>query len=136
HSRLDPNHQDRPDGQEVVCKMSSGGIRTMGLLQDAMSAEFAWRKKELHGLKSIVHAHRQSHSRDLTIRAAVPLLYAHWEGFVKSLGEMYLEFVGRQKLRNDELPPHFLAMAISKVVGAAPVSSKIETCMEIVTFFR
>jgi MAE_28990/MAE_18760-like HEPN len=113
-------------------------IRTHAELQEAMSIDFAWRKKELHGLKSLVLANQASHNRDLYIRAAITLLYAHWEGFVKHLGSCYLEFVARRRLLYAKLPDHFLAMAISRLVGLAGVASKskIQACLDIVRFFR
>src|SRR5438105_9171667 len=97
----------------------SSGIRTREQLQEAMSEEFAWRKKELHSLKMLVHANETTRNRDMCIRAAVPLLYAHWEGIVKQLGSCYLEFVARQKLKHGELPANFLAMAIRKMLRVA-----------------
>jgi hypothetical protein len=111
-------------------------IRTLNDLQDAMSHEFAWRKKELHALKGLVVANEKKPSQDLYIRAAVPLLYAHWEGFVKQIAKMYLEFVGRQKLRHDQLSRHFLAMAVGRLVRGTAASSKIEPCLTVVAFFE
>jgi len=111
-------------------------IRTLSHLQDAMSREFAWRKKELYTLKTLVRTNEKTPNRDLYIRAAVTLLYAHWEGFVKRIGRLYLEFVGRQRLRYDELSRHFLAMAVGHLVRSASVSSKIMPCLDIVAFFQ
>jgi hypothetical protein len=111
-------------------------IRTLVDLQDAMQKEFAWRKKELHGLKSLVIANENTHNRDLFIRAAVALLYAHWEGFIKEIGRTYLDFVAEKKLRYDELPPHFLAMAIGRLVKDAGATSKIQPSIELVEFFQ
>jgi hypothetical protein len=112
------------------------GIRTLEHLQDAMSNEFVWRKKELHRLKSMVVANESGPDRDLFIRAAVTLLYAHWEGIVRQLAGFYLEFVARKKLKHNELPDSFLAMAISKLVRKTAESSRIETSLDVVNFFR
>jgi hypothetical protein len=112
------------------------GIRTLEHLQDAMSNEFVWRKKELHRLKSMVVANETGPDRDLFVRAAVTLLYAHWEGAVRQLAGFYLEFVARKKLRHSELPDAFLAMAIRKLVHRAVESSKVETGLNLVNFFR
>jgi hypothetical protein len=111
-------------------------IRTLYLLQDAMSKEFAWRKKELHNLKLLVLGNENSHSRDMCIRAAVTLLYAHWEGFIKEISTLYLEFVARQELRHDQLPKHFLALVVHGRVHDAMASNKIQQCHELVEFFR
>ncbi|MCY2992232.1 MAG: MAE_28990/MAE_18760 family HEPN-like nuclease [Planctomycetota bacterium] len=111
-------------------------IRTLSELEDVMSGEFAWRKKELHSLKTLVIANEKTHSCDLHIRAAITLLYAHWEGFIRQISRFYLEYVARRRLRNEELSPHFLAMAISGLVRAAEGTSKIQPCLDIVDFFR
>ncbi len=112
------------------------GIRTLIDLQDAMSKEFAWRKKELHSLKSLVIDNQNTHSLDMHIRAAVTLLYAHWEGFVKQTSRFYLEFVGRKRLRHEELSPNFLALAISRLVRTVGSGSKISPSLDVVEFFR
>jgi hypothetical protein len=114
----------------------SAGIRTRGQLQEAMADEFAWRKKDLHGLKTLVLENKGTPKRDLCVRAAIALLYAHWEGFVKQVGLAYLEFVARQSIENGELQINFLAMAIAKLVRAALGSSKIQPSLDIVNFFQ
>jgi hypothetical protein len=111
-------------------------IRTLSDLQQEMSADFAWRKKELHNLKAMVLSNGKRHTRDMTIRAAVTLLYAHWEGFIKRVGSAYLEFVARQRLQNDELNDHFLAVAVAKIIRDATAASKPKKCLELVAFFR
>lgn len=87
-------------------------------------------------MKSLVIANEETHSRDLYIRAAVTMLYAHWEGFVKQIGGLYLEFVSRRKLKNDELSSHFLAISVSALVRKASASSKLQPCLDLVDFFR
>lgn len=111
-------------------------IRSRTELQEAMSAEFAWRKKELHRIKLLVLANESSHNRDMCVRAAVTLLYAHWEGFIKRISECYLEFVARQRLTYDELPAGFLAMAISPLLSAATATRKTTRHIQLVEFFR
>jgi len=114
----------------------SNKIRTLTDLLDEMSMEFAWRKKELSGLKGLVATHENNHKCDLLIRAAVTLLYAHWEGFVKNTGTFYLEFVSRQELKHSTLAPSFLATALGKKVRKVAHSSTIQPCLEVVEFFQ
>ena len=113
-----------------------GKIRNLNNLQDALAAEFAWRKKELHGLKTMVIANEKTHQRDLCIRAAVTLLYAHWEGAVKHAAAHYMEFVARQRLKHEQLSRHFLAMAIRRMIRNAMETTKIQPCLDVVEFFR
>lgn len=101
-----------------------------------MSGEFVWRKKELHGLKSVVYANRNSSHRDVCIRCAIALLYAHWEGFISRIGLMYVEFVARQKLQHDALASNFLALAAARVINNASASRKSKLKVDVVDFFR
>ncbi len=101
-----------------------------------MADEFAWRKKELHHLKSLISARAKEPDRDTYIRASFALLYAHWEGFVKRIGSCYLEFVARQSLTNNELPTHFLALSAGTVIRNAAATNKIQFSMGVVEFFR
>ena len=110
-------------------------IRSLSDLQNEMAAEFAWRKKELHQLKVTVSANEKMHTRDLYIRAAITLLYAHWEGFIKRVGSAYLEFVARQGLRNNELPSQFLALIVGQLVRKAMATSKLQPSLDVVDFF-
>ena len=111
------------------------GVRTINELQEVMAAEFAWRRKELHGVKSLVLANEGKRSLDLHIRGGVTLLYAHWEGFVKEVGGAYLEFVAMRRLKHDQLSPNFLAMAVAKLLRSAADGSA-DSCLSVIRFFR
>ena len=60
----------------------SSGVRTLNLLQDYLDKEISWRIKEIADMKIAV-CRIETVSKKTVIRAATPLLYAHWEGFVK-----------------------------------------------------
>jgi hypothetical protein len=111
-------------------------IRTLSDLQTALADEFAWRKKELIGLKGIVAANENNYKRDLSIRAAITILYAHWEGFIKNVGTDYLEYVSRQQLKYSELGAAFVATAIGKRVRSITGNSRIQPCLDAVSFFQ
>ena len=111
-------------------------IRTLDDLQQRMQEEFAWRKKELHGLKSNVELSRKTRFRDASIRAGIAMLYAHWEGLIKQVGQCYLEFVRNRRLTHQELARHFLALSISKIVRNAAQTSKLAPWIEIVDLFQ
>lgn len=110
-------------------------IRSQIELQDAMAKEFSWRKKELHNLKVMVLDNESKRNCDMYVRAAVSLLYAHWEGFIKATGEFYLEFVARRRLKHDELPDGLLAMAAGSLLAAAS-GSQTSRNIQVVEFFR
>jgi RiboL-PSP-HEPN len=74
---------------------------------EAIQADSVWRKKEIATLKRRLLASDES-DRDPLLRSAVVMIYAHWEGFVKTACELYLghvnEMIRRKSVR---LSKHF-----------------------------
>lgn len=96
----------------------SSKIRTLTHLNQRLSEEIAWRKKELIYINSLVQKEKPPIPIDTLIRSGITMLYAHWEGFVKSASIAYVEFVMRQNLNHDNLSTNFVAMAIrDKIVN-------------------
>jgi hypothetical protein len=88
-------------------------IRTLEHLNKRLSDDLAWRKKEISDLKSLIETKSFSPSKhNAVLRSGVTLLYAHWEGYIKTAATSYLEFVARQKLTYDELAINFVAVAM------------------------
>lgn len=110
-------------------------IRTLSLLNDALSDELAWRRKELYAIKSHVHSVRGTLKRDAFIRSGVAILYAHWEGFVKQAAQYYVEFVSRQRLKHSDLSEVFLVFAAKRVFSEAATSSKTALHLRVTEFF-
>jgi hypothetical protein len=110
------------------------GIRTVTQLHDALSEDVSWRKKELINLK-LMHDSSREHQAEMLRRAAVALLYAHWEGYVKTAGTAYVEFVAQQGLAYNELASNFIALGMKAQLRRAVESSKAEVLMQVVQFF-
>ena len=112
-------------------------IRTTEQLIDKVAAEISWRRKELTDLRDVVQSSVASRTRrEAMTRAAVALLYAHWEGFVKAVAEDYLEFVAMQRCKHSELSGNMLAIVLRSRLNAARMSRKIEAHLGVVDFFR
>lgn len=89
-----------------------------------MDKELAWRKQELDTLKHM--AERASpHEKVFLLRAAVCVLYAHWEGFVRAAAESYVSFVAEQGLRYRDLTPSFVALGFRADVMEAARSNRL-----------
>jgi len=86
-------------------------VQTIDDLIERIDGELAWRKKELTALKFAAEKGR-AHEKETLFRAALCLLYAHWEGFVKAAARSYLEFVSLRRLPYRELQSNFLALGI------------------------
>jgi hypothetical protein len=57
------------------------------------------------------------------IRASIPLLYAHWEGFGKTCITRYLEFVSYRRLKYRNLKPAFVFLSSLGLLGEMARSS-------------
>ena len=83
-----------------------------------MDEDLGWRKQELDTLKYMVERADQREKAFL-LRAAVCVLYAHWEGFVRAAAESYASFVAAQGLRYRDLTPNFVALGLrAEIVNA------------------
>ena len=107
-------------------------IRMINDLQDSIDAEMAWRKRELSAILATVKGSR-NFAKDTAIRAAIALLYAHWEGAIKNLATYYLEYVSALKLPYGELKPNFLAISLKSSLDSFSESNKSAIHTKIVT---
>lgn len=89
---------------------------TFDSLTDKVVADFSWRRKELTLIKNKIPKEKNS-LQSAMIRATIPLLYAHWEGFVKVTMSYYLEFVSNKYLKNSELKTSFVALSLQNKLG-------------------
>lgn len=112
-------------------------IRTIEDVNRALSEDLIWRKKELTVLKFLIeNSTRKPDQHGLYLRSGIALLYAHWEGFIKTAGKIYLEFLQFQRLRYDELAANFIALAVRGKMRSAAESNRIRLYVELVEFLR
>ena len=98
-------------------------IRSLTELAQCLDDELSWRKRELTTLKFMLERHRR-HETVLLLRAAVCVLYAHWEGFVKSAATTYVSFVATRGLRYRDLAPNFVALGLRSEISQAGQSDR------------
>lgn len=92
--------------------------------------DYAWRRKELKLINDQIPEH-SSPKQKAALRFAVPILYAHWEGFVKKSCELYLEFVAKKYLKHNELKPQFIALSLSKKLGNLEIKNLKEKAQTV-----
>lgn len=109
-------------------------LRTLTDLQDVLDADHAWRIKELANYGLALKA-STSVGQPTLVRAGVPLLYAHWEGFIKSTSLAYLDYVNNQRLRYDQLSSCFVVFGAKRHIVHLTSSSKSRVNIEAVDFF-
>jgi hypothetical protein len=113
------------------------GIRTLEQLNNSLTDDLAWRKKELSDLKSLIETATVSSSKEkMLLRSGITLLYAHWEGFVKSAASKYLEYVAMQRLQYNELSSNFVSLALKTKLNQATETNKATVFIEAIDFVR
>ena len=98
-------------------------IRSVVELMRVLDKRLAWRKKELSSLKFVVDGAYVG-ERSTVLRAAICLLYAHWEGFVKEAATAYVCFVATQELKLSEVSPNLVALGLRSDIQSAGASRK------------
>ena len=85
-------------------------IKDLTSLEEKIDDELSWRKKELTSIKVDVEASKtkEKSEQSRAIRSGIAMLYAHWEGTVKSIAEYYLVYVAGLNLKYGELKNNFL----------------------------
>jgi len=98
-------------------------IRTLEDLEDRLYSEFAWRRDEL---RVIAEDFDQSNAEPplARTRAAIAVLYAHWEGGVKAMGDAYISYIRNQAIRYRELPSGILALLLRAQLNELEESSR------------
>jgi MAE_28990/MAE_18760-like HEPN len=110
-------------------------IRTLEHLNQRLTDDLIWRKREMSDLKSLVKNRSFHYSQHIAVlRSGVTLLYAHWEGYIKTAATSYLEFVSRQKLTYDELAINFVAVAMKFKLNDASETNKATIFTEVANF--
>lgn len=110
-------------------------IRTKVELNRLLHDDLGWRRKEnLHYQGWVDGA--SARKQPAILRGAITVLYAHWEGYVKTASEAYLSYVRERRLKHEELADNFVAISAKAILGRAEGSGMAETHNEIVQFFR
>ena len=75
-------------------------VSTIDELSNSLTTDMTWRIREITDLRANV---RTAATKQSSIRATIPILYAHWEGHVKICAEAYVGFVSARRMRFSEL---------------------------------
>jgi len=107
-------------------------IRTLTQLQEALDAEMSWRIKEISHFKLATKT--QPNTSRTFVRAGVTLVYAHWEGFIKSASESYLNFVENQGHKYRDLKTCFAVFGLKAKLVALRDSRKAKPNIDVLDF--
>jgi hypothetical protein len=89
-----------------------------------MDRSLSGRKRELTTLRFMVNNSVRVHERTAMLRAAVPIVYSHWEGFVKFASVAYLTYVARQPGPLRQFTPNIIALALRTELAIAGQTKK------------
>lgn len=114
-------------------------IRTLIDLNECLSTDLVWRKKELSLLKGLIETKSFDKSkRNALIRSGITLLYAHWEGYIKCAASAYLEFVSnvakQENLKYRDLTYNFIAIAMKSELNEASSTNQSTIHNKVVQF--
>jgi len=76
-----------------------------------LETNFNWRIKEISDLKKAISEANKAY-RPVLRKAAIPILYAHWEGHARFVVEAYLKYVARRKINLKNLSLHMRGIAL------------------------
>lgn len=94
-------------------------IRTETQLHKHLDEQFSWRRQEMTEFRKAVSLSKGT-QRTALLRAGVPLLYAHWEGFVKGVAIAYGSYLSGKGLTYGEILESFQgieAIATVRTIG-------------------
>ncbi len=95
---------------------------------DKIGEEYSWRRREIILYKSKVPT-EMSDIQTVMLRASIPFIYAHWEGYVKVCMSLYLKYVSELHLTHDQLKSTFVALSLSNSISPydnGSLSKKVE----------
>lgn len=86
-------------------------IRSLGELEDALDLDLAWRKHEISMINGEVSSAKKK-LRITLIRAAITLMYAHWEGHIKKSAEIYLTYLNYKAPKYSMMKDNFCHISL------------------------
>ncbi|NTW41714.1 MAG: hypothetical protein HGA44_17850 [Cellulomonadaceae bacterium] len=115
--------------------MTAMAIRTLDDLDAALTVDYKWRSTEMFLWERLTGRSREL-ERSALLRGGLALVYAHWEGYIKTAGASYLEFVSRKGLTVGQLRPEIAAVAIRSRIAQLAAEKSPERHTEIVELIR
>jgi len=106
--------------------------KSLTFLYELIEKDYAWRITELSNYRNALIAEQNEKVRKATIRAGVPLLYAHWEGFVRQLANWYYEFVSYQSHNISDLSDSFASIILRAELNILEKSNKLKNHQRVV----
>lgn len=88
-------------------------IRTIYELETYLDNDLAWRKKEFTTMKFMINDSRE-HEKKILKKAAITLLYSHWEGYLKNSSQAYLCYLNSLSHKYCDLKENFVQLSLAE----------------------
>lgn len=88
-------------------------VRSLDELDSKLDGDLSWRRREFTTLKFMIGSAR-AHEKQVLLRAAITLLYAHWEGHIKHCALTYLIYLKSIGVRYCDMTDNFLQLSLSE----------------------
>jgi MAE_28990/MAE_18760-like HEPN len=118
----------------VTIQLPGKQLRTTTGFSQFLLEELGWRRKEIRFYRTLVDT--RGAAQAALLRGAVTILYAHWEGFVKTGSSAYIEHVRQQGRRFGELTSNFVALGARKAAQQASHSARWKLQADFCEFVR
>jgi len=82
------------------------------------------RKREITTINFLIKQAKRPHEKQAVLRLSVPILYAHWEGFIKYASLAYLYYINGLSNKLKDLQINFLAMSCKNKIMYTNRSNK------------
>jgi hypothetical protein len=106
-------------------------IRSGNELLGYLDEDLGWRLKEIASLKRAVRS-ATGQNQDALLRAAVPILYAHWEGYVKQAAIGYSSYISSLGVKFSAVVPSLGGLkALAYVKTMRAISKRVFVSSEL-----
>lgn len=111
-------------------------MKTLAEFLESLEKDKAWRRKEIMAVSINVKSPSRGISEKTLIRSGVPLVYAHWEGYVKFCTKAYLEYLSNQNENAQKLSSTVLAIAYKSKLITASEERSTKKLAQLIDDFR
>lgn len=91
-------------------------IRSLDELDNALDKDLSWRKHEISSITGEVFRAKKS-VHIILMRAAIALMYAHWEGHIKKASQIYLAYLNHQAPKYSIMKENFSHISLYEKFG-------------------
>lgn len=86
-------------------------VKSKEVFIDLLEQDSSWRKHELSVMRSLIDSANGA-AKHSAIRAAVVILYSHWEGHIKKAGKLYINYLNHLGMKYNTMSDNNLSVGL------------------------